>query len=949
MLRVAGCALQPSTLNFKPTFNQQPMNKITILVTAVALFLASCTVPRTDSIDLSGTWRYKLDPDSVGEPQSWFNTRFDKEISLPGTLDDAGVGTPLQHKPAMDKSSLTALLRNHYYVGQAWYQREVTIPRDWDGKYIELELERVIWESTVWVNGNKVDTKESLIAPHRFDLSAFLRPGKNIITIRIDNGNKYPGINHYGGNYPDDELKAMAHAYTNHTQVKWNGILGNIRLQATSPTRLDNIQVYPDPERSSVKVTADIKGLPDSEGEINYSLANPAGKVVASMKGLSLYDAMDGEQIEFTIAVQHPDLWHEFNPALYKLSVSLNRAGKITDHRNVTFGFAKASNDQGVLTLNGQRIFLRGNLECAIFPLTGYPPTEKSEWAELIRRAKDYGLNHLRFHSYTPPKAAFEAADEAGFYLQTELPLWSLNVGSDEVTNQFLVDEAHRILREYGNHPSFIMFSLGNELQGNARWMINLTEDLKRMDSRRLYMVTTFSFQWGFGRMPRAADDYFVTQYTDNGWIRGQTIFNDQAPNFNKDYTENIRNVHVPVISHEIGQYSVFPDFKEIDKYTGNLSPQNFIAIRNDMKNKGLLDLSDLYLQATGKFAALLYKEEIERALRTKGFDGFQLLQLQDFPGQGTALVGLLNAFWESKGIISGKEFRAFCSEVVPLARFEKADYRSNEVFTASFEIANFYQELKDQKLHVTLLDGATVLYQSTFSKASLPVGNVHEMGSLEYDLSNIGNATMIDMVAHLEGTDYRNSWKFWVVPSHLSIQYDDIVVTSSFYEAEMALNEGKKVFLNPLTDKINGVEGKFLPVFWSPVHFPNQPGTMGVLVDETHKAFEHFPTSYHSDWQWWDVSVNARTIQFDSIQVTPLVRMIDNFFKNRNMATVFETRSGNGKLLFSSIDLYTDLENRPIARQLKYSLIEYMKSDAFSPVTETDFIAIKQTLSLIN
>jgi hypothetical protein len=932
---------------FHNSTTQRFNNSTIILLIAASLFFASCTEPRKDSIDLSGTWHYKLDPDSIGEAQSWFSTRFDQEIPLPGTLDDAGIGTPLQHDPAMDKSSLTALLRNHYYVGPAWYQKEVTVPRNWDGQYIELELERVIWESTVWVNDKKVDSQESLIAPHRFDVSEFIRPGKNILTIRIDNGNKYPGINHYGKNYPDAELQAMAHAYTNHTQVKWNGMLGNIRLQANSPTRLDNIQVFPDPATSTVAVTADLKEFSGFEGMLGYNLFDPNGKKIASRKDMPVNELFDDDHIYFTLKVPNPELWHEFNPALYTLAVMLTSDNKSINKQEVTFGFAKASNDKGVLKLNGQRIFLRGNLECAIFPLTGYPPTAKSEWAELIRRAKDYGLNHLRFHSYTPPKAAFEAADEAGFYLQTELPLWSLNVGSDETTNQFLVDEAHRILREYGNHPSFIMFSLGNELQGNARWMINLTEDLKRMDSRRLYMATTFSFQWGFGRMPRAADDYFVTQYTDDGWIRGQTIFNDQAPNFSKDYSENIRHVHVPVISHEIGQYSVFPDFAEIDKYTGNLSPQNFIAIRNDMEKKGLLDLSEQYLQATGKFAALLYKEEIERALRTKGFDGFQLLQLQDFPGQGTALVGLLNAFWESKGIVSGKEFRQFCSEVVPLARFEKAYYKNNEVFAASFEIANFYQEMNNQKLHVTLLDGETVLHQTSYSIASLPVGNALEAGTMEYDLSSIKHATMIDMVARVEGSEFRNSWKFWVYPSDVPMQYKDIVVTASFDEADQALREGKKVFLNPSTETINGVEGKFLPVFWSPVHFPNQPGTMGVLVDENHEAFAHFPTSFHSDWQWWDVSVNARTIQFDSFQVTPLVRMIDNFLKNRNMATVFETRSGNGKLLFSSINLYTDLEERPIARQLKYSLIEYMKSDAFSPVTETDFAYIKQQLAL--
>lgn len=110
-------------------------------------------------------------------------------------------------------------------------------------------------------------------------------------------------------------------------------------------------------------------------------------------------------------------------------------------------------------------MFLRGTLECCIFPLTGYPPTTKEGWSKVFRSAKEWGLNHLRFHSWCPPKAAFEVADSLGFYLQVELPLWSLNVGENPAMNQFLYDEAKRILSEYGNHPSFCFLSLGNELQ----------------------------------------------------------------------------------------------------------------------------------------------------------------------------------------------------------------------------------------------------------------------------------------------------------------------------------------------------------------------------------------------------------------------------------------------------------------------------------------------------
>ncbi len=298
---------------------------------------------------------------------------------------------------------------------------------------------------------------------------------------------------------------------------------------------------------------------------------------------------------------------------------------------------------------------------------------EKADWLKLMQQAKDYSLNHLRFHSWCPPKAAFEAADEVGIYCQVELPLWNLKVGRDAKTNEFLESEADKILKDYGNHPSFVLMSIGNELEGDVNFLNAFVKKLKTKDSRHLYTTTTFSFQKPLGARPEIEDEFFITQRTAKGWIRGQGVFNSQSPQFNTDYTANSEHINVPLITHEIGQYAVFPDMKEIPKYTGVLMPLNFIAVKEDLEKKGLIQLADKFTMASGKLAAILYKEEIERVLKTPSLDGFQLLQLQDFPGQGTALVGLLNAFWESKGIISAAAFKLFNSELVPLLRYEKA------------------------------------------------------------------------------------------------------------------------------------------------------------------------------------------------------------------------------------------------------------------------------------
>ena len=381
--------------------------------------------------------------------------------------------------------------------------------------------------------------------------------------------------------------------------------------------------------------------------------------------------------------------WDEFNPALYKLNAALKSADG-NNAATTSFGFRTINNSGASLQINNRPLFLRGTLECNIFPKQGHAPMEKNEWLKVFQTAKSYGLNHLRFHSWCPPAAAFEVADELGFYLQVELPVWSLKIGKDKSADDFLRDEAKRIIKYYGSHPSFCLLSMGNEMQGNMQWLSDEVMALKAIDKRRLYTNTTFTFKEGYGKWPVAADDYFVTQYTKKGWVRGQGIFDTDVPSFNKDYTAAVDSLPVPLIIHEVGQYAVYPNMREIEKYTGVLKATNFIAVKNDLVKKNLLPLADDFTKASGKLAVLLYKEEIERALKTRGASGFQLLDLHDFPGQGTALVGILDAFWESKGLITPNGFRKFCSPVVPLIRFDKVTYTNDETFRASVEVANF-------------------------------------------------------------------------------------------------------------------------------------------------------------------------------------------------------------------------------------------------------------------
>lgn len=586
------------------------------------------------------------------------------------------------------------------------------------------------------------------------------------------------------------------------------------------------------------------------------------------------------------------------------------------------------------LVLNDKPIFLRGTLECCIFPLTGTPPTDEASWEKLYASAREYGMNHLRFHSWCPPEAAFNVADEMGFYVQVELPVWSVTLGKDSATVEFLRAEAKRISKEYGNHPSFCFWSIGNELQYDFNILASMLGEMKAADDRHLYTTTSFTFEKGHGDWPENQDDFFVTQWTKKGWVRGQGVFNQELPSFDKDFRASIDGMEVPLVTHEVGQYSVYPDLTEIPKYTGTLMPLNFMAVKEDLEKKGLIDKAPQYLQASGKLAAILYKEEIERALKTPGISGFQLLDLHDFPGQGTALVGLLNAFWESKGILTGEEFREFCAPVVPLLRFPKAVYTNNETFEAQIELCNYGKdELKNSTLSWEITADGRSLGKGKTPVAALAFGHNGGLGKISFPLQQVTNASKLEVCLSLDGTEYRNRWNVWVYPSSVDTKWGDVKYTRSYDEAMASLKKGEKVLFNPDWRTLQGIEGKFVPVFWSPVHFPNQAGTMGVLCNPTHPALADFPTDMHTDWQWWDLNINSTTLVVDSLQGgASVVEMVDNFVHNRRLASLYEGRVGEGKLMLATFDLQTALDKRPVARQMLYSILNYMNSEEFAP-----------------
>ena len=910
------------------------------------------------SIDLSGKWNFQIDRQDAGIAEQWFKKHLNEDINLPGSMpeklkgDDVSVHTKwtgslydssYYYNPFLEKYRVQGNIKlpffltpDKHYVGVAWYQKEVVIPSSWKGKRIVLSLERPHIETTVWVNDKKVGMQNSLCVPHVYDLTSYLRAGKCKISIRIDNRLKEINVG------PD------SHSVTDQTQGNWNGIVGKMTLTAGSTIHFDDIQVFPDVANKKALVKIQL---------ISDKLKNVSAKVILSAQSFNSERTHTPLPVSKNIVIKNDTLslemelpmgdgmltWDEFDPALYKLKAKIVYGDK-SDEKEVQFGMRDFTIKGKYFYVNGNKTVLRGTVENCDFPLTGYAPMQIEDWERVFRICKNYGLNHMRFHSFCPPAAAFEAADLVGFYLQPEGPSWPNHgpkLGMGQPIDKYLMDETIRMSKEYGNFASFCMLACGNEPSGRwVAWVSKFVDYWKAKDSRRVYTGASVGGSWQW--QPKS-------QYHVKAGARGLDWVNSM-PESMSDYRAKIDSVKQPYVSHETGQWCAFPDFSEIKKYTGVNKAKNFEIFKDLLEAGNMKEMSHEFMMASGKLQALCYKNEIEKTLRTPGYAGFQLLSLNDYSGQGTALVGLLNVFFEEKGYINAPEFRRFCSPTVPLARIKKFVYKSDEVFQADIEIAHFGKStLKNAQTTYKITDEfGKVFSKGILSTKDIPVGNCFNLGTVKFALNSIEKAQKLNLEIAVEGTDAVNSWNFWVYPATVNINKGSVYVTDSIdAKATEILKNGGNVLLTAAGKITYGKEVAqyFTPVFWNTSWFKMRPPhTTGIFVNNYHPLFKNFPTDYHSDLQWWELLNKAQVIQFTDFPADfqPLVQSIDTWFVSRKIGMLFEAKVLNGKLMMTSMDITSNSDNRIVARQMYKAILDYMNSDNFRPQTAVSLENIK-------
>ncbi|MDE6095983.1 MAG: beta-glycosidase [Muribaculaceae bacterium] len=872
-----------------------------------------------DIIDLSGEWSYIL----VNAPAE---IPAEGVLSLPGTLDTNNVGIPV---PVSDNTS--QLSRKVTYTGNASYSRDISIPESWSGKSVILSLERTR-PATVFIDGKRISSSSLISAPQLHDLSGNLPPGKHTIEIVVNNGDSIPLT-----------VRNNSHACTESTQTNWNGIIGKMQLTACDPLHIVSATPFPQPEAGSRRI------------DITLSQPAPKGFVIAAECGDNrVEEKIDSDTTRFSIMMpaSAPEYyWSEWNPQTEVVRVSLhNLMGDTTDEISVRSALRDFKTEGNRFYVNGHPAFLRGRHDACVFPSTAHVPMDYDAWKRYFDIVKEYGLNHVRFHSWCPPEECFRAADDAGIYLQPELPIWGELDKDQRHLMKFLDAELNAIIKEYSHHPSFTMFALGNELWGDISLMKSFLEKANEINPNLLVTYGSNIYLGWKGHLD--GEDFLVTCRVGDSDGEGYAtharasfsfadaanggLLNSHYPNSQMNFSHAISLSDVPVIGHETGQYQIYPDFNEIMKYDGVLRPDNLQEFARRAAEAGNMRKTRKFFKASGEWAARLYRADMEMNLRTPGMGGFQLLDLQDYPGQGTALVGILDAFMDSKGIISPDKWRESCDRITLLAELPKFCFTSGESVTVPIKVANF---------SAGNLGGGMIDWSTPFAKGQTRINHgegLVDAGEIRLDIPETDKP--VKMSLEISSGDISNSYDIWIYPRDVIKKVEEVIMTKDLEFALSSLARGEKVILCPdtATVKETSVGPLFTTDYWNYRMFRSicdkigkepSPGTLGLLINNRHEAFNLFPTDFHTDWQWFAIVSNSHPIVIDRLpkEVDPIVEVIDNVERNYRLALMLECNVGKGKLMIISADMDKAAEH-PEGKWLLNSVKEYMASKKFKP-----------------
>ena len=935
-----------------------------ILSLFLSLAVAPCMSAPRGHISLDGIWQFTLDPQDRGVAEGWSRLpdRFDRKIRVPGIWQGQGFGE--------ERGQV-----RHDYQGVAWYGRALTIPSDWAGRKIWLHVGGVLRRARIYVNGKELGNHEGLMTASKVDLGRALKPGEvHWLVIRVDNqmrSGKYTPVKDrtpYGAIEWDYSSPMGAFNYIGN----WGGLYRGIYLESTESVWLEETTLNSDIDQETITVASTVRNqLPTQSKQIRYQviILDQNGKVVAQKN--SQEDIRRNKDRSTSLEVKIPDmhLWSPEEPHLYHATVRIDAHREILDEIQLRFGMRKLSTRGKKVLLNNRPYYLRGYSVGRGDPIEGILPIDKDYYLDQFQTAREFGFNYVRYHSSTPPREAFEAADEVGILLHVELPVmftsWLMP------SNELLLRELERILVSHRNHPSLCAVAFGNEF--------NLERDF-HTDAEKSEFLRVIDRFYHTGK--ELAPDVFI-------------MSNAGYPVYPSDLIASYKGLSaggVPTLKHESGGYrDSLPDIDLVERFTGVLKADRLAERRHWVEQKDLKRLYPTLRRHSERLQQMVRKWYFEKVRTIPELSGYEFWLLVDSPANHYSDSwedGLLNYFGEPKAITT-EEMRQSNAPTVLLisAGIDDRTFWADAGKKFQLLVSHYAPEaIHDGRVAWSLRQGADTLHQGVLENLQVEVGEVKHLGEIAIPPVVLRGAAKLEFRVELKEGDFRqtNQWSFWAFPRNFLDKVEGEVILRDvrseylrqrypfLIEATRVSSTAKLVIASHLDWEVYDYLRKGGRVFLmaGPNQFDEQVGvnffpgsgqSIGTYILSEHPAMIDYPHENMCDLQFFSVLnggaalriPESPTLWMTSVggdvgygrpqskladRITPIIWGLKNSGGSSGggysrLAWLIETRVGNGRLLLSTLRMSENLDDaRPEATYLFDRLLRYVESDRFQP-----------------
>ena len=855
---------------------------------------------------LEGSWQFRLDPDDEGVSDRWFQSpeNFKESVQVPGCWQGQGHGD--DSRDMVWDFRLEARVFQATYKGTGWYGRSFEVPASWDESRVWLNFGGAHPSAEVWLNGVRLGENDLPFVPFGFEVTDLARRDRpNWLAIRVH-----------------EKHREFGFAYS--WQGNWSGLYRSVELTASGGSFIETCDILADVDSESLRFKVKIDDAAETSALAIRIAARPVGDGASTA---SLEEPVTGGEAEITLPVPSPGLWSPDAPDLYRVDVELLSGDESLDAMSERTGFVKLSSKGRLFLINGEPYYMRGSGDFISCPETGCPDTDRERWRRKLRALRDYGYNLVRCQSYVYPPEYFDAADEVGLLVQSEMGMlgaWSGHTPQHVYqwppptpdNYPILKRQWDLIVRRDVSHPSANIYCMSNELGGKTHFP---------------------RIAWQCRRDTRAIKPTAMVIWTDGG-------YNEELPG---DFVNVVSTgmdattCDKPIIEHEYRWWSSFPDVRAEHKYTGAVRPYAISVAREAAKLHGQEHLLETYGANSQRLQLLEAKAQMEICRRDRAW----LAGICHFNAMDANLSpqGIIDEFYERK-LADAATWLRTNGDTAVLSSLDIADrvLTAGEEFRCALSVSDFsHPAFENPILRWQIVSDDQALESGELTWAHEPYTTC-PAGEIACTIPDLSHPVKARLEANLAegGRRAANSWDIWLFPAEAPLpsgtavygepkhtwlkQLEDVpnVSAQELGGVTVALTEKlDEDLLRFMTDGgaavLAATEGLVRPhnpnfgyvkyFFTPPANYPPyEDGQNGTVITD-HPVLGEFPHEGYADLQFFRMIDDAPPLDLEPLELNdeePAIRVIHRYPVCRPLGYLLERAVGKGRLILCALQL---------------------------------------------